>query len=104
MRQRRVTVRLDAKLYKLARELLEERGTDLESYLGLHVRALARSKTILGLKDRMTFGKYGGELVEVVVRGDPRYMAWCLGNVTWTRFGADVLALAEELDGARNEP
>jgi len=99
MRQRKVTIRIDAKLFKEATAILGERGVDLEAYLGLHVRALARSKQLLTLRDKFTFGKYGGELVENVVRGDPRYMSWALANVTWTRFGPDVMALADELDG-----
>lgn len=34
----------------------------------------------LGLKDKLAFGKYRGELLETVVKGDPSYVRFLIGS------------------------
>ena len=35
---------------------------------------------VLGLKDRLTFGKYRGRSLEVVLRDEPSYIRWLIGD------------------------
>jgi len=79
-------------------ETLEARGTDLATYIQLHLRSFSRAKMVLGLEDNINFGKYYGEKVENIVRADPSYIVYCLGLNGSTKFSSDVMELLESLD------
>lgn len=80
--------------------MLAPRGTDVQTYLRLQLRAFRRAKNILELADKMPFGKYQGEIIEDVVRADPGYVNWLLVNHDKVQFAPEVTALIEELDKA----
>jgi len=89
---------LNKELVAQVTETLEARGTNLATYVQLHLRAFSRSKAILGLSDKMSFGKYFGEVVENIVRADPGYIVYCIGLNGSTKFGVDVMELLEALE------
>ena len=39
--------------------------------------------TIFGKGNRLTFGKYKGQLVEDVIQKDPEYFVWAHNNIEW---------------------
>jgi hypothetical protein len=89
---------LPTKLVSQARERLDGRGITLEEYLRLHLRVMVRTPpSILALTDEIPFGKYRGEIVEVVCRADPGYMTWMVAQNGKTQFGLDVLQLLSGL-------
>jgi len=71
---------LDADLVEQSSARLNERGLDLEEYVALMLRMMLRSKAVINLTDRMPFGKYAGELVDLVARSDPAYLIWLTNN------------------------
>ena len=103
LKRMKVTILLEKKLVEAVTEKLGVRGTDIATYLQLHLRSFARAKAVLHLKDSMNFGKYFGEKVENVVRTDPSYIAYCLKTDGGTKFASDVLLLLEELSEKERE-
>lgn len=53
-------------------------------------------KTVFGLKDNLTFGKYKGERVEDVIKDNKAYISWCLDNVQFFKLSEEALALYME--------
>src|SRR5215475_997612 len=82
----RISIVLDKKLVQSVMDKLGNRGTDISTYLQLHLRSFARAKAVLHLKDTMNFGKYFGESVENVVRTDPGYITYCMKFDGGTKF------------------
>lgn len=77
---------------------MKERGTTIETYIRLQLRAMTVDKSMLKLADKMNFGKYYGELVEDVVRANPSYIRWLVCESTnGCRFDSDVLELLESM-------
>lgn len=57
--------------------LLQARGVSVEEAVAIYLRSLLRINRALkvyDLGDKLLFGKYRGELLESVIRVDPRYM------------------------------
>lgn len=97
-RQATLTIKLDGALKREVTKLFKERGTSVETFIRLQLKAMTCDKTILRLEDKMNFGKYYGEPVEDVVRTNPGYVSWILANSSTPKFGPDVIALLEELN------
>lgn len=98
MRKKSVSIKVDATVYNQAAEVLKSRGTDIETWFKLQLRAFSRSgKSLLCLKDKIPFGKYAGELVEDVVRADTAYAIWMVAQNYTTKFDTDVHQLVQEL-------
>lgn len=91
-----VMIKVNSDLLAEANDILNARGTTLETFVRLHLRAMTRYKRILSLSDTMIFGKYYGERVEDVVRANPGYMVWLLAQDGATKFDTDVLELLEK--------
>lgn len=98
-RSRKISVKIDSSVYAAAAATLKARGIGLNTWLTLQLRAFAcASKPIVGLADKMPFGKYYGDTVENVVRGDLAYATWMLDH--WPdRYTSEVHELANELNG-----
>ena len=92
-----VLLTIDPQLLADAEVIFDKRGTNLETFVRLHLRAMTRYKSILTLKDTMSFGKYYGEHVEDVVRTNPAYMVWLLAQEGAMKFDTDVLELLEQV-------
>jgi hypothetical protein len=92
-----IVLKLETKLVDDINAVLEQRGTNIETYIRLQLRAFRHAGKILGLNDRLNFGKFSGELVEDVCRAEPGYVEWLIANSTSARFHQDVLSLLEEL-------
>lgn len=100
-KQKKVNIKVDAGVYAAAAKTLKDRGTDLDTWVNLQLRAFARTtKNMLTLKDKMQTGKYFGSTVEEVVRVDPGYMVWTLQQSHFrTRYGQDVYELLQSITG-----
>lgn len=92
-----IVLKLETKLVDDINAVLEQRGTNIETYIRLQLRAFRHAGKILGLRDRLNFGKFSGELVEDVCRAEPGYVEWLIANSTSARFHQDVLDILEEL-------
>ena len=77
-------------------DLAIERNMDPSDLLRMMTRSFSRGPTIHGLLDTFRFGKYSGETVEVVIRGDPRYMKWLVETSEWFELDTEALELLEE--------
>lgn len=80
-RKRAITVRIDPDLALKLEGVLLARGTTLDVVVGLYLRAMVNSidrGKCLGLDSKMPFGKYHGERVEEIARGDPGYLRFML--------------------------
>lgn len=92
-----IVLRLETKLVNDINAVLSQRGTNIETYIRLQLRAFRHAGKILGLSDRLNFGKFSGELVEDVCRAEPGYLEWIIANSSSARFHEDVLKLLEDL-------
>jgi ribosomal protein L16/L10AE len=58
---------------------------------------MPKDAVILDLGDRMTLGKYRGEIVGTVARADPQYILWMAGTVGKIQFRPEVLTMATSI-------
>lgn len=92
-------IRVKRSLVDKIEPLLKERGISLDQAVSLYLRAMvngSENSKSLRLADEMPFGKYKGETVETIVRGDPQYMMFIFG-LGKTRFDPETLALLEQV-------
>ena len=92
-----VTIELPAALYEQACYDLARRGTTLDEYVRLKLKGMTARKWFYGLKDTFTFGKYRGETVENVIRGDPEYCIWALKTVDGFDLHPEALELLTDM-------
>lgn len=93
---RTLRVRLDRQLAIEVDKLLEARDVTLAEVVSLYLRSMinsADSGRTLGLESRMPFGKYRGENVETIARGDPGYLRYLMGGERPLQFTPEVLEL-----------
>lgn len=45
---------------------------------------------LLGLKDKLPFGKYKGKSVEEVIQENAKYLIWCAENISWFALTTEV--------------
>ena len=94
-------IRVKRSLVEKLEPILKDRGLSLDQAVSLYLRAMVNGSErcrSLRLADEMPFGKYRGETVETIVRGDPGYMMFILG-LGKTRFDPETLALLETVAG-----
>lgn len=87
-------IKVDAQLAETLEPILLERNISLDEAVGLYLRAMVNnieSGKALGLDSKMPFGKYKGEYVEVIAKGDPGYLRWMLGRERPLNVLPDVL-------------
>lgn len=53
-------------------------------------------KRVLGLQDKMTFGRHAGSTVAQVLKSDPKYLIWAHEKVSWFDLDEDILFQAQE--------
>ena len=91
-------VSIPAKLARDIKPVLSARGLQLDEVVRLYLRSMvtsaARSKA-LTLTSQLPFGKYQGELVEVVARAEPGYIQWLVANSNSVKFEPEVLLVVE---------
>lgn len=78
-------------------EISRERGISVPDLIRVLVDATIQKKPVLGLGDKIPFGKYSGHTVEHVVRVDPKYMNWAVENVSTVKFMDEVHELVERV-------
>lgn len=101
-----VEVTLPTKLLQDTLTLLEERGLTLSEAVRLHLRSMvttSKKGKPLGALDAYPFGKYKDEEVGVIIRIDPDYVKWCLGNVPTFHLTAECVILLQEMNGEVDE-
>lgn len=91
-----VTCSLPMRLHAKVVQILEARGSTFDDFVRLQCLRLTKNEKFYDLTDKLTFGKYRGELIETVIRGDPEYMIWCLKNVTGFGLTPEALGILEE--------
>lgn len=97
-RAKMVTLRLDAELYAKASKTLKARGTDIDTWIKLQLKAFSGANVgLLKLNDKMPGGKYIGECVEDVIRVDLSYAKWMMKQDWATKYDTDVHELVNEL-------
>jgi hypothetical protein len=92
-------VNVDRSLLERLEPVLRERGLTLDRAVGLYLRGMINtsgSAKALRLKDDMPFGKYQGEKVETILRGQPDYIRFII-DLGRTRFDPEVFELLEAL-------
>ena len=97
MRHRNITIKIPIDLYKEIISVFKERGTTIETFVQLQLIAFSKqkAKSEIKLADRMPFGKYAGAQVEDIVRGDPSYIVYLIGQNA--NFNADVIELTKTI-------
>ncbi len=92
-------VSIPADLVRSIKPVLAARGLTLDEVVRLYLRSMvtsvARSKA-LALTSQFPFGKYQGELVEVVARAEPGYIQWLVANSNSVKFDPEVLLVVEQ--------
>lgn len=98
-RKASITIQLDGALKKQVQQMMKDRGTTIETFVRLQLRAMTVSNSMLTLHDKMNFGKYSREPVEDVVRANPDYIRWIVNQSATKecKFDADVLELLTKL-------
>lgn len=79
--------------------IIKERGLTVSEVCGLYLRSLVTTSErnrALDLDSEMPLGKFKGEQVGVVIRAEPRYVAWLLGTTTSFKLGPEALQLLED--------
>lgn len=93
-----IALEVPISLVKPAQDILDARGSSLDAFVASRLLAFTRQTTILGLGDRMTFGKYTGMFVEACIRADLEYMYWIMTKSNCKdRFDEDVKGLVRQL-------
>lgn len=93
-------VEVPQKLALEVEQLLLTKGLSLDDTVRLYLRAMVTSSErnkALGLDSEMPFGKYKGELIEVVLRAEPNYVSSLVSNGKSIKFQPEVLELLKEI-------
>lgn len=93
-----VEVSLPIELHDELSALLDGRGTTMSKFFEVHARSFLRSPSIFELHTRLPFRKYAGSPVEDIVRMDPSYIRFLLGNVTGFRLSELAQKLLDQVD------
>lgn len=108
-----VTIKVKVPRQELAHveDVLTERGSNIDNFFSLKLLAFSRTNVVMGLGDRLNFGKYTGAFVEAVIRADLSYMHWIITKSNCRdRFEPEVrhliMGLAQEhgLGGLEDTP
>lgn len=89
-----VEANLAFKLYRMA----DNRGVDVGTLVNVALHNLVLRDGILDLDSKLTFGKYAGLAVETVIRCDPRYVRWLVGNTDRVNLSDECLELLTEIE------
>lgn len=76
-----VVVHLEADVHDALAGQLEGRGSTIEKFFQVAARGYLRRPQNYELQTKLGFGKYYGEQLETIIRLDPRYIRWCIGNL-----------------------
>jgi len=90
---------LDRDIVEAFEELCEKRGLEPEQMFRVMLAGFTRRKVYFNVGDELNFGKYNGLRLEEVIRADPRYVRWLLGESSWFQITASaecLLAAIEE--------
>lgn len=99
MAMRALTVTLTTDLIEGLKEFANSRGLTVSEVVQFQMtNFLRRAPQVLGLSDKMPFGKFVGYKIENIVRNEPNYARWMLENITSIRFRDEVYELYYALD------
>lgn len=79
--------------------LCNRRELHPEQMFRVMLRGYIKRQVLFDLGDELNFGKYNGLRLEEVLRADPRYIRWLLGESSWFRIterAEAVLTLIED--------
>lgn len=95
-----VDLQIPIGLYNELIPILNQRGVSMPQLLMFHLRALVNAENkhrTLSLHSIMPFGQYAGEIVETIIRINPRYVSWLLTSANPIVLDGDAQRLLEEL-------
>lgn len=99
-RTRTITITVPERVADKFEVLCEARNLDPSSYLTLWVVAATRNSTRpYGLVDPLRFGKYEGIPFGDVIKGDPKYVLWCIDNLEKFSMTPDAVGLLQIMLG-----
>ena len=100
MRTAKLQLVLDKELVAAVKEILKPRKLSINEVCSLYLRALVSSNKRLipyALTDKMRFGKYEGELLEVIIRAEPKYVYWLIANSDNFKLQPEAHELLEQI-------
>jgi hypothetical protein len=103
----KVRVEIPDKLVEKLELILIARSLSLDEVVRLYLRALVSSSermAPLGLMAEMPFGKFKGEELGVIIRADPDYVSWLVGNSAHFKLSPEALALLETVTAVAETP
>lgn len=92
-----LTIRVPEHLLEQVEEKLEQKGSSVEDLIRTSMRRYVRMPDVFHLKTKMSFGQYKDELIETLVRLEPRYILWCMQNIHGFQLGEDARDLLDSL-------
>lgn len=78
------TIEIDDEIWPEVEKALGRRGMNFDRWLDTMLRSLINvtsKQQVLGLSDRLRFGKYYGVILEDVIRANPGYVMWCWDTI-----------------------
>lgn len=93
-----VTVKLPRAIHDELSAILEGRGTNLATFLTVTARAYLRTPSMFELHSALPYKKFSGSALEDVIRIEPSYVRWLLGNVRGFKMSEQAQKLLDEVD------
>lgn len=95
-----LNINIPTDIYDQIIPICKERGLSLEEVIEVQLTKMANAAEKfkpIGLLDIMPFGQYKGNLVEILVRADPRYIKWVSETSETITFTDGVLTLMDSI-------
>ena len=89
---------IPAELAEDLEDLLEIRGSTFSDFVRIAAKNYLRMPLEFTLTTKLTFGKYGGERLEAVMRHDPDYIRRCQNGMQAFRMDEESERLLDQLD------
>lgn len=102
----KVCVELPRSLWTKLQPVLAERGLTLDDMVRVYGRSLVTGRNrarCLELGSTMPFGKYQGEILEVLIRAEPGYIQWLTANMDTFHMSVEAYAMLDSvLEGGKD--
>lgn len=92
------SVELETEIAIDLHEMATKRGVSVSKFVEVMTRSFTAKTTVFGLRDIIKFGKYSGVITEELIRVDPSYCRWALGNTERFDLTEEAMDLLDEID------
>jgi hypothetical protein len=93
-----ITIHTDVQTEADFRDLCGRRGLQPEQMFRVMLRGYVKRQVSFDLNEELNFGKYNGLYLDEVIRADPRYIRWLLGESSWFRITQRAEALLATIE------